>query len=372
MNKLITVCMALLIMLIVSVEAHAQLPTHWFFSGAGGDSLWTNEANWDKDRQGTPVDPGTGYPGDFDNQGALLNVIARTFNGKRALITDGMSVTLKYLGAWSNLDPKPLADGFDMTGGMLQLVGQPAHFEIASNASNWPITINTSGGTMTGWNFVLGGRPGEQPDINSDGTWNISGTAMVDFFSSGQIGNPGPTVQKSYGTLNMSGDGMLTVTDLIISETGNGLVTIADNAKIITLGNDEQQLTDDISSGWITSLAAGMVPMAMYDEGLDQTTVELVIDPNVGSLTGDYDASGEVEVGDLNLVLFNWDQPGAGLPPEWVNEVPTGNVGVDELNGVLFNWGNTAAVATVPEPTTAILSLVAIGLFGRFIRRSWR
>ena len=162
---------------------------------------------------------------------------------------------------------------------------------------------------------------------------------------------------------------MLTVSDLIISETGNGLVTIADNAKIITLGNDEEQFTYYISSGLITSLAAGMVPMAMYDLGLDKTTVELVIDPNVGSLTGDYNDTGDVELGDLNLVLFNWSELEGNVPPEWINQRPIGgSVGLDQLNGVLFNWGNTAAVATVPEPATGCLAMAAFVLLLHNIR----
>jgi len=73
---------------------------------------------------------------------------------------------------------------------------------------------------------------------------------------------------------------------------------------------------------------------------------ELGIGPD--PIAGDYNNSGEVEVGDLNLVLFNWDSD--TVPAEWVNQIPTGTVGVDQLNGVLFNWGNTSTVATVPEP----------------------
>ena len=56
---------------------------------------------------------------------------------------------------------------------------------------------------------------------------------------------------------------------------------------------------------------------------------------------GDYDASGDVELGDLNLVLFNWNVDGGVLTTEWINQRPTAGmpVGLAELNGVLFNWG---------------------------------
>jgi len=98
-----------------------------------------------------------------------------------------------------------------------------------------------------------------------------------------------------------------------------------------------------------------------WNEALDATTIaslspDLVVDPP-DDLIGDYDDSGEVAVGDLNLVLFNWNADGGSLPSEWVNEVPPAGtpVGIDQLNGVLFNWGNTAAVAAVPEPGSVVL-----------------
>jgi hypothetical protein len=80
-------------------------------------------------------------------------------------------------------------------------------------------------------------------------------------------------------------------------------------------------------------------------------------------IDGDYDASGQVALGDLNLVLFNWNQDGGGLPAIWVNQRPDPGmtVGLPELNDVLFNWGNTSSIATVPEP--ASMALVWIALF---------
>jgi len=77
-------------------------------------------------------------------------------------------------------------------------------------------------------------------------------------------------------------------------------------------------------------------------------------------INGDYNADGIVDVGDLNLVLFNWDA--STVPPERVNQIPAGNVSVDQLNAVLFNWNAMApAVATVPEPTSTGLLVVSIG-----------
>jgi len=83
------------------------------------------------------------------------------------------------------------------------------------------------------------------------------------------------------------------------------------------------------------------------------------------AIPGDYSNNGIVAIEDLNLVLFNWQAPGAGLPEGWVNFRPAGNVGSPELNGVLFNWQNTASIATVPEPAcqSLLIGIFTIGIF---------
>jgi len=339
-----------------------QAADFYFFDGGGGDDLWTTPENWDLSGSVEPA----GYPGQSNPTDV---VITRTGNGKRARITAGTNVTFDVFTSWSNPGAQLIDDGFDMTGGTVDLVGPSAKLVMGSNENNIPISVNMSGGTITGGFFTLGGISTcpTCTNVDSDGVWNMSGNAEAVFRGNGIIGDPHPEWLNSMGTLNMSDNAMLTVEDLILSATGNGLVNITDDAKIITRGDDTVPLNDFISQGYIT----GSGVMASYDFDLDQTTLAsdgVIVDP----LAGDYDDSGEVEVGDLNLVLFNWDQPGSGLPPAWVNQRPAGNVAVDELNGVLFNWGNTSAVATVPEPTTAWLSLVAIGLIGHFVRRGWR
>lgn len=74
-----------------------------------------------------------------------------------------------------------------------------------------------------------------------------------------------------------------------------------------------------------------------------------------------------MELGDLYLVLFNWNVDGLVLTNDWINQRPVAgtSVGLAELNGVLFNWGNSASVATVPEPaagTLAMLGLLVLGI----------
>jgi hypothetical protein len=85
----------------------------------------------------------------------------------------------------------------------------------------------------------------------------------------------------------------------------------------------------------------------------------------------DYDNDGTWGLGDLNLVLFNWNEDGASLPAAWINSRPAGGtlVGLPELNQVLFSWGQPGSLATVPEPATLMLGCLGL-LFGlRFRRR---
>ena len=80
------------------------------------------------------------------------------------------------------------------------------------------------------------------------------------------------------------------------------------------------------------------------------------------SLAGDYNGNGQVEQGDLDLVLLNWGSD--TVPAEWTNEPPTGAVDQEELDAVLLNWGSGAplgAASGVPEPGSLVLALLVTG-----------
>ncbi|MEM9752051.1 MAG: PEP-CTERM sorting domain-containing protein [Planctomycetota bacterium] len=95
--------------------------------------------------------------------------------------------------------------------------------------------------------------------------------------------------------------------------------------------------------------------------------------------TGDYDGSGSVEQGDLNLVLNNWGRNvdpiadgGNGVPNGWVNNLPLGTVDQEELNLVLNNWGSTSTQPVVPAfavPEPGTLGLLAAGAIGLAAKR---
>ena len=95
----------------------------------------------------------------------------------------------------------------------------------------------------------------------------------------------------------------------------------------------------------------------------------------VAGITGDFNNSGQVEQGDLDLVLQNWgdDTNATGIPAGWTNDnTNLGQIEQTELDRVLQNWGSTSAPdfsgSAVPEPTT--LALLSLGGLATFRRRA--
>ncbi len=92
------------------------------------------------------------------------------------------------------------------------------------------------------------------------------------------------------------------------------------------------------------------------NEFIDATFTDLVFIDPLTAIAGDYNASGQVEQGDLDLVLQNWGvvTDANNIPLGWLNDLPEGQIEQAELDGVLSNWGATAAPdfsgALVPEP----------------------
>ena len=91
-----------------------------------------------------------------------------------------------------------------------------------------------------------------------------------------------------------------------------------------------------------------------------------IVDTGPSILEGDYDGSGFVSQGDLDLVLLNW---GDSVAPAGFNEaaIPGGGpfdglMSQNELDGVLLNWGDGTppSLTTVPEP--ASLATLGVGL----------
>ncbi len=115
------------------------------------------------------------------------------------------------------------------------------------------------------------------------------------------------------------------------------------------------------------TLGADSVTLSLAPESMMTLVLEFL-----GSLPGDYDGSGQVEQGDLDLVLQNWgidtdppDGPTVRIAG-WVNQFPDGVVDQDELDGVLQNWGGASAPdfggLDVPEPVAGLLAMAIAGM----------
>ena len=90
------------------------------------------------------------------------------------------------------------------------------------------------------------------------------------------------------------------------------------------------------------------------DGPVEQTELDRVLQ-NWGAImgiAGDYNGSGQVEQGDLDLVLQNWgnDTAVTGTPTGWVNDLPQGQIEQTELDRVLQNWGDTNNAPDFAEP----------------------
>ncbi len=105
---------------------------------------------------------------------------------------------------------------------------------------------------------------------------------------------------------------------------------------------------------------------------LEPLTLNLLLEvvAEVPSLAGDFNGSGNVEQGDLDLVLNNW----GGLPGPWENAdgFATAAVDQEELDRVLNNWGSASAPSlrglSVPEPVAGVVWMGAL-VIGSIRRR---
>ncbi|MEM1098302.1 MAG: PEP-CTERM sorting domain-containing protein [Planctomycetota bacterium] len=145
--------------------------------------------------------------------------------------------------------------------------------------------------------------------------------------------------------------------DTLASITG---VTI-DPATTLDLQPDDirffaNNLTVNVAGLTLTSASPNRILLNVtFDEGA------------LAAITGDYNGNGQVEQGDLNIVLNNWGSPLLPADGIAVDALPNGAsfdglIDQNELNAVLNNWGSTAtpdlpgfATTSLPEPATAAL-----------------
>lgn len=169
-----------------------------------------------------------------------------------------------------------------------------------------------------------------------------------------------------------SGAGTHVIAQITLSDDAVGVVS----GVVTEAGNNEDRFDGTVGNPQRFSIVNGGFN--------DSTPIPLV---------GDYDGSGDVGQGDLDLVLAFWGaaandgQAPAGAAT-WVNadDVTASIIGQDELARVLQNWGNTSAItaelgaitdatglsdddvrALIPEPATA--AVVMLGGLAMLRRR---
>ena len=141
-------------------------------------------------------------------------------------------------------------------------------------------------------------------------------------------------------------------------------------------GRDALGVSNDTDSNIATVFTLGFDNLGDLDNDI-KVAYELFIDNvrilTAGGITGDFNGSGQVEQGDLDLVLQNWgdDTAVTGIPTGWTNDNDSlGQIEQTELDRVLQNWGSTSAPdfagSAVPEPATlALLSLGGLAMLRR-------
>ncbi|MEM7577137.1 MAG: PEP-CTERM sorting domain-containing protein [Planctomycetota bacterium] len=157
--------------------------------------------------------------------------------------------------------------------------------------------------------------------------------------------------------------------EVLYFEGGNGLEGIGILGELTAAAGEIGQFTTPIADEVLAAQAIITFGSSSGAENylLDDVAFFGTLVTTTG-LVGDYDDSGQVEQGDLNLVLNNWglDAPFASNGDPFASS----QVDQEELNRVLNNWGDTTVSPdlsgfTVPEPASAALVMAGLGLLAR-------
>jgi len=301
---------------------------------------------------------------------------------------------------WSSLD----AQGFDGDSWAATGPGGSSSNALAElnplSTSSFPASHSTPIGSIFDPNFITLGQETEDLTFSYTMPGFDSIEGVVDYVGDKQFNNVVLTVDPNLGEATMQNESELPVSfdGYTIVSASNSLLAAEGNWNSLedqgasgggwfetaTVGSS---LLAELKTDGVTTLSEGngfplgtllktdgsqeqdlVFELLLEGQSLPFTGVVVYGDLPIlgGTLTGDFDASDAVDLADLNLVLFNWVQPGANLPQQWVNDRPDGNVGLSQLNDVLFNWGSTASLtAPVPEPASLTLAgtLVLCGVF---------
>lgn len=141
----------------------------------------------------------------------------------------------------------------------------------------------------------------------------------------------------------------------------------------ITITDRDVRLTGNLADGsrFNFPLSTAVDP----EEGFINPEATLTV-TYVSLLQGDYNSDGQVDQGDLDLVLLNWGKELVNpFATGWINDLPHGAIDQAELNRVLLTWGSSVAQPTdatsVPEPfgLNILVAAVSIAILRRVKKR---
>ncbi|MEM1027034.1 MAG: hypothetical protein AAGJ38_03030 [Planctomycetota bacterium] len=233
---------------------------------------------------------------------------------------------------------------------------------LSGHSDSYAYDISTDGTTVVGVNDMNG------PSLDQTGFyWEGAGMVALSHLSSdlhdsslarGVSANGDFIVGSSFQATNFqvgSFEAVLWDSNRNIFSIKNLL--LSEGIDVEAMGYDLLQATSISADGRVI-IGVGSTPSSTVQDPYDVWVVDLgveVADP----LLGDYNDSGQVEQGDLNLVLNNWGSATPPIPAGWVNDLPDGFIDQNELNRVLNNWGNQSAPLTspltVPEPASLLI-----------------
>lgn len=316
-------------------------PFSWQSAAASGD--WVAAKNWSSVTTPDVLSDAMLANVSGSHQEAFLSASATVF---RVTVSGSPSADMK-LRVSNGSELVVFADLEIMAGGYMHLDGGVLDAQFVQMPGG---ALTGSGDIFLGSGSVNGAVRNEGGVVDpGDASKNLAGTIdIVGDFGTGAQG----TVVFDLGGVEAGVNHDQVLADRLVfldgtlevrlADLGNGQFTpqVGDSFVLITAGDELQGRFET------TILPTG------FSWSVDYTDTSLVLTLGSTLLVGDFDGGGNVDLNDLNLVLFDWNRDGATVSTNWVNQRPEPGtvVGLDTLNEVLFNWGVTNSSGLVPEP----------------------